>query len=428
MMDTKAFLAAWDAGPEAVDFDALVRAFQVAMDDGLQGRASSLEMIPAYVSIPDHIPSGEPVIVLDAGGTNFRTSLVSFDESGRAAISDWQKTAMPGIAREVSAPEFFSAFADQVERLIEKSDHIGFCFSYAARITENRDGVPLMFSKEIKAQEVIGKPVGKGLLDELARRGHDVSRKKLTVVNDTVATLLAGPSATGSDPISGYMGLILGTGTNMAYVEQNRNIGKIHQQTGSQCVNIESGNFDIAGGRLGSEIFASTKDPLHYHFEKMISGAYLGLQCWTLMRHAVIDGHLFSPESVGRLMEQERWTTIQVSKFLTDPATGLIGEALVNPADRARMLEIAQAVVEKAAKLTAACITASVLQSGAGIGKEKPVALNIDGTTYYQTKGLKEAVERYLQRYLEGRYRRFIRLLHVEDAPTIGAAIAGLSE
>lgn len=127
-------------------------------------------------------------------------------------------------------------------------------------------------------------------------------------------------------------------------------------------------------------------------------------------------------------MEQERWTTIQVSKFLTDPATGLIGEALVNPADKAKMLEIAQAVVEKAAKLTAACITASVLQSGAGIGKEKPVALNIDGTTYYQTKGLKEAVERYLQQYLEGRYRRFIRLLHVEDAPTIGAAIAGLSE
>jgi hypothetical protein len=35
-----------------------------------------------------------------------------------------------------------------------------------------------MFSKEIKAPEVIGKPVGKTLLEELARRGHDVSTRK----------------------------------------------------------------------------------------------------------------------------------------------------------------------------------------------------------------------------------------------------------
>ena len=426
-MDTKAFLSAWDAGPDAVDFDALVDDFRKAMDDGLQGRPSSLGMIPAYVSIPERIPRESPVIVLDAGGTNFRTSLVSLDGQGKAFISDWQKTSMPGIDREVSAAQFFSAFADLVERLIDKSDHIGFCFSYAARITEERDGVPLLFSKEIKAREVIGKPVGKGLLDELARRGHEVASKKVTVVNDTVATLLATPSVIPPECVSGYMGLILGTGTNMAYVAQNRHIGKLHLTEGSQCINMESGNYAIAGGRLDREIFSATKDPQHYHFEKMISGAYLGMQCWHLMRHAVLDGQLFSPESAKALLAQPQWTTIQLSKFLADPKGSSIGEVLATGKDRAVMSDLSRAVVEKAAKLTACGITATVLQSGAGTSPERPVALNIDGTTYYQTKGLKEACERYLQHFLQEKRARYVRMLRVEDAPTIGAAIAGLS-
>ena len=195
--------------------------------------SSSLQMIPTYVSADAEIVPGRSVIVMDAGGTNFRTCLVTFDEDKKPVISDFRKVGMPGVKEEVSAADFFSILADNIERLMGKSDRIGFCFSYAARITEDHDGVPIVFSKEIKAPEVIGKPLGKTLLAELARRGFDVSGMKVAVVNDTVATLLAAKAGC-PDWASSYIGFILGTGTNTAYIESNSRIGKIGLEEGKE--------------------------------------------------------------------------------------------------------------------------------------------------------------------------------------------------
>ncbi|MDD2395110.1 MAG: hexokinase, partial [Sphaerochaeta sp.] len=278
VQNTTAFLSKWGIEAASIDMKSLLATFLSEMEKGLENESgSSLKMIPTYTEVVSGLAKGEPVIVLDAGGTNFRTCLVTFDEQGLAHIEDFRKVSMPGVKEEVTAQQFFSTFADEVERLIDKSDKIGFCFSYAAAITEDHDGIPLVFSKEIKAPEVIGKKVGASLLSELARRGYDVSKKKVAVLNDTVATLLAGQGAPSDTDYSGYIGFILGTGTNTAYVERNSNISKLGLFDGkSQIINIESGNFDFCPGRLDREYFDSTKQPKQYHLEKMISGAYLG--------------------------------------------------------------------------------------------------------------------------------------------------------
>ena len=65
--------------------------------------------------------------------------MVTFDENLSPVISDFHKSRMPGIEREVSASEFFSVIADETERLIDLSDRIGFCFSYAAEILPDHD-------------------------------------------------------------------------------------------------------------------------------------------------------------------------------------------------------------------------------------------------------------------------------------------------
>ena len=41
-------------------------------------------------------------------------------------------------------------------------------------------------------------------------------------------------------------------------------------------INVESGNYDLTISPLDRKFFDTTKDPSIYHFEKMISGAYLG--------------------------------------------------------------------------------------------------------------------------------------------------------
>lgn len=427
---TDAFLAKWGMGSDSIDMEALLGKFRQEMESGLkQGGTSSLKMIPTYTQVEGEVKKGEPVIVIDAGGTNLRTCLVTFDENGIARIEDFKKTSMPGVREEVTAGQFFAVFANEVERLIDKSDRIGFCFSYAASITADHDGIPLVFSKEIKAPEVIGKPVGATLLAELAKRGYDVSKKRVSVLNDTVATLLAGKAAPSATPYSGYIGFILGTGTNTAYVESNANIGTVpYLQEGSQIINIESGNFDYCPGRLDEEFFASTKQPGQYHLEKMISGAYLGPMS-TLVINKAIEERLFSKTFAERFAKVQPINTTVMSNYLEMPFNkdyALVACVDGNEDDAKALWLILDSIIARAAKLTAANLAATVLKSGKGDDPRRPICINADGTTYYKTEYLKKYTEYYLHKYLQLDKKRYVEFVRIDDSPVIGAAIAGL--
>ena len=427
---SEAFLIRWGVSPSSIDMGQLLSQFKDEMEKGLEEDGkSSLQMIPTYTKVVDKVKKGQSVIVLDAGGTNFRTCLVSFDEQGKAHIEDFRKTAMPGVKEEVTAKQFFTTFADEVERLIDKSDYIGFCFSYAATITEDHDGIPIVFSKEIKAPEVIGQPVGANLLGELARRGYDVSKKKVAVLNDTVATLLAGTAASSEVEYSGYIGFILGTGTNTAYVEQNARIGKIRGHEGSQIINIESGNFDYCPGPLDRAFFESTKHPQQYHLEKMISGAYLGPLSNIVIGKAIEEG-LLSPTFAERFKRVAPINTTVMSNYLEMPFNkeyALVACCEGSEDDAIALWTIINSIIEKAGKLTAANLAATVLKSGAGRDPRRPVCINADGTTFYKTEYLKKYTEYYLHKHLQLERKRYYRFVRIDDSPTIGAAIAGLS-
>ena len=425
---TDAFLQKHMLCASQINENELLGYFQDQMDKGRKGVESSLQMIATYVSPDSKIEPGEKVIVLDAGGTNFRTCLVTFDDDKRPVISDFKKTGMPGVKEEVSAKQFFSILADNVERLIDESDKIGFCFSYAAEILENHDGVPLMFSKEIKAPEVIGMRLGESLLAELARRGHDVSNKHVSVVNDTVATLLAA-KAEYPENASAYIGFILGTGTNTAYSELNCNIAKIGKDNNDkQIINVESGCLKLDLGDLDQAFMQTTKDPNLYHFEKKISGAYLGGFAALVIDKAIEEGVL-SPEFAKRYCGIERLNTTRMSHYLEMPhnmdydlvrcVDGLEDDAIA-------LYKIIKTIIERAGKLTAINLTAAVLASGEGKNPRQPVIINADGTTFYKTAFLEFYTREYLDLILEKQNGRFFEIINVESSPTIGAAIAGL--
>jgi hexokinase len=427
---TEEFLHRWSVTADAIDMDTCCERFLAEMERGLNTRGDgTLAMIPTYTCADTAIQPGKSVIVLDAGGTNFRTCLVTFDDHAVPVISDFKKSGMPGVKTEVSAQAFFSALADDVERLIDKSDLIGFCFSYAAEITAGHDGIPLVFSKEIKAPEVIGMPVGRSLLEELARRGHDVSRKKVAVVNDTVATLLAGKAASRNTQYDGYIGFILGTGTNTAYVEDNLRIGKLPSALiGSQIINVESGNYDLVPGELDRRFINSTKSPAVYHFEKMISGAYLGSFAQVVLAQAISEG-LFSDVFANRFAQMEPLNTTRMSHYLEmphNPEYALVA-CLGSEEDATALYLILDAIIARAAKLTAVNLSAAVLKSGAGRNPRYPVCINADGTTYYKTENLQRYTELYLTEYLQHQRHRYVRFVRIDDSPVLGAAVAGLS-
>ena len=88
-------------------------AFTRDMEAGLSGGKSSLMMLPTYITGEGNAPAGEKVIVLDAGGTNFRVAVCRFTEDGGIAVEYFEKTRMPGSEQPVKATpkERVAAFA-----------------------------------------------------------------------------------------------------------------------------------------------------------------------------------------------------------------------------------------------------------------------------------------------------------------------------
>ena len=427
-ISAKEFIHINEIGPDSVDMQNCCNQFMDEMQRGLAGEKSPVAMLPTYISIQEELPVNEPVIVLDAGGTNFRTCTVSFDEKLQPVISNFNKNKMPGLEREVSANEFFTLIADYVQPVIHSSCKIGFCFSYPTEINPSRDGRLLFFSKEIKAPEVFGMQIGENLLKTLGKEaaGHITN---LTILNDTVATLLAAKAVTTGKKYSGYIGFILGTGTNTSYLESNRNITKVSglDLNGYQIINVESGGFGLKGSPLDQEFYATTENPEKYHFEKLISGAYLG-PCAEKVINAAINSGLFSNEFCKKFKTLGPIDTIIMDSFLHEPQNieGKLAWCCADDNDSEALYQLLDAIIERAGKLTAVNLSAAVLKADIGNHPAYPACINADGTTFYKTHNLKAYTEYYLHQFLGMEHGRYYEIIAVDNAPVLGAAIAGL--
>ena len=123
------FLKRYGMNPDTIDIDKECRGFIDEMDKGLK-EETSLKMLPSYISGEGEIPINERVIVMDAGGTNFRVASVYFNEDNKAVIEDFVQHPMPGSQGEITSDEFYDTVAEYLRPIIDRSSKIGFCFSY----------------------------------------------------------------------------------------------------------------------------------------------------------------------------------------------------------------------------------------------------------------------------------------------------------
>lgn len=403
----------------------LVSSFLSEMKNGLDGKKSSLLMLPTYIEAEGEVKVNDPVIAIDAGGTNFRVAKVYFDSNLKLVTDTVQNYKMPAVDEELSKKEFFDTFANYLEDYKTASEKIGFCFSYAAEIFPNKDGKLLEWSKEVKAPEVIGEMIGEQLLAAMG-----TPEKKLVLMNDTVSTLLAGKAATAKKTYDTFLGFILGTGTNTSYIEQNSNITKNPEldKEGSQIINIESGNFDkVPRTDIDIAFDNSTKNPGRYSFEKMFSGGYFGGLCTTALKIAAGEG-LFTGETQKRLNSLAELSTEEVNNFVsgTELAKNLLTTALISEEDRTNVAIIINGLIERAAKLVAANLASVILKTEKGKTSERPVLMTIEGTTFYKLNNFQTMVEDFLQKFLSGKNRRYYEIVEVENSSLLGAAIAAI--
>lgn len=408
-----------------LNIQALVDEFTSDMIKGLNGKASSLRMIPTYIEADNQFLTDVPVVAIDAGGTNFRTAVVKFNSNGKLEISDLMNAGMPGLDGEISKNEFFRIIAGYVKLNAEKSERIGFCFSYPTEILPNKDGILLQFCKEVQAPGVVGQLIGKNLLEALG-----MAEKQIVLLNDTVATLLAGKSASFGKNYDSFIGYILGTGTNACYIEKNSNILKKHDldQSKNQIINIESGNYGKAPQTDLDVIFdQTTVNPGEYKFEKMISGGYLGGLCLVTLKAAAKEG-IFSEETAVSILALNDLSSEEANRFLSNSisGSGLLNERIKIKTDNETARMIIESLISRAAKLVAGNLAAVILKTEKGKLPDRPILITVEGSIYYKLHNMQPQIANYLTEYLTGDRKRYIEFMEVKQSSLVGAALAAL--
>ena len=424
MESAEKFLAAHMIRAEDVSIQSMVDDFTSEMINGLNGLKSSLRMIPTYIEADNKFLTDTPVVAIDAGGTNFRAALVKIKGDGNLDISSVVNAGMPGLDCEISKSEFFEIIASKIKPLAEKCERIGFCFSYPTEILPDKDGRLLQFCKEVKAPGVVGQLIGRNLLETL-----EMPEKKIVLLNDTVATLLAGKSATFGKTYDTFIGYILGTGTNTCYIENNSNIGKLKDSdiTKSQIINIESGNYGNATQTDIDILFdQTTVNPGDYTFEKMISGGYLGGLCLTALKTASAEG-LFTVTTAEKIKSLNELTSEELNSFISRDISGSLSNCIDTPGDDEIVVAIIESIIHRAAKLVAGNLAAVILKTNKGRTPARPILITVEGSLYYKLLNMRYLIGMYLNEYLSGDKTRYIEFIEVRQSSLVGAALAALT-
>jgi len=367
---------------------------------------TEIKCIPTFIHPKKEEIKGNAT-VLDLGGTNFRAAVVAISET--AKVLRWAEQNIiemksPGFTRN----DLFRIQADTLKRVNAPGGPIGYCFSYPAKSLLNGDAELLTWTKGVQIQEMISAPVGRPLLQFL----NEQDKNKYTgikVLNDTITSLFAGLLFQNYDA---YIGIIVGTGTNMATFYSSENIPKlemIHNWKGETPVNLESGNFNPPHLTPYDKIVdEQTNNKGSQRFEKAISGMYLG----TILKA------VFPYENLKENLDASDLTHI-----------------INQPADyRENIVETAWNIYERSAMLVAASLAGLVKSLYTANPRIRKVQVLAEGSLFWSriTSGRSSYVDITNETLKEILHdpelpEINVRISHLENANLIGAAMAVLS-
>ncbi|KAJ9190261.1 hypothetical protein P3X46_001483 [Hevea brasiliensis] len=264
-------------------------AMLVEMHAGLASEGGSkLKMLISYV---DNLPTGDEnglFYALDLGGTNFRVLRVKLGgKDGRLVNQEFAEVPIPPNLMTGTSNALFDYIAAELAKFVAqegeelqsppgKMRELGFTFSFPVIQTSIASGTLVRWTKGFSIDDTVGQDVVVQLTKAMERQG--VHMHVSALVNDTVGTL-AGGKYFNKDVIAA---VILGTGTNAAYVECAQAIPKWHgalPESGEMVINMEWGNFRSSHLPLTDYDLAldvESLNPGEQIFEKIISGMYLG--------------------------------------------------------------------------------------------------------------------------------------------------------
>jgi hexokinase len=377
------------------------------VETGLQQEGTEIKCLPTYIH-----PKKDGILgnatVFDLGGTNFRVALVSVSDKTTITDSterDITEMKKKGFTRE----DLFNAQAKTISQLnIPKNTPIGYCFSYPAKSLTNGDAELINWTKGVNIEKMEGYPVGKPLLDYL-NKNTQAAFSAIKVVNDTITSLFAGLLNPGFDA---YIGLIVGTGTNMATFLPSDYIPKIKHLknwSGETPVNFESGNFNPPHlTPLDFEVDEKSDNKGDQRFEKAVSGMYLG--------------RVFRAAFPGEKLD-ENLSAVDMNRMMNNPLHY-----------KTEYVEVAYQIYERSAKLVAASIAGLVQNLHAANSSINKVQVLAEGSLFWsQIKtgrpSYSEIVDQQVNKLVKelGLPGVSVKIARMDNANLIGAAMAVLS-
>ncbi|MDR1556611.1 MAG: hexokinase [Tannerellaceae bacterium] len=387
----------------------IAQALQNRVGEGLTKDNQEVQCIPTFINPKTTDVEGQ-ALVLDLGGTNYRVASVNF-AGGKATIhpengfkEDLSVMKTPGFTEE----QLFEKQADLIKAIKRENESaIGYCFSYPAESLSDGDAKLLRWTKGVDIPAMVGKPIGKPLVDYLNAQ----SEPKFTgikVINDTVASLFAGLTRSDYD---GYIGLIVGTGTNMATFVPADKVSKLDKDTnveGLLPINLESGNFRPPYlTNVDGIVDALSDNKGAQRFEKAVSGMYLG----EILKAA------FPFDEFEKKFDAQKLTTI-----ISYPDI-----------HKEKHVQVARWIYERSAKLVAASLAGLTLVLVSHDASIKRIRLIAEGSLFWSEdlKGAnyKDIVAQTLRSLLDsfGYKDVSVDIDKMENANLIGSAIAALS-
>ena len=415
------FLVKHHMEPERIVPAELAGAMAEDMRRGLNGEKSSLPMIATYLSNDGTVPEGACAAVIDAGGTNFRSALVRFTRDGYQ-VEDLGRWKMPGIDKPCTWNEFIAFTADHIQHLMDRTDVIGFCFSYNAEITPDMDGKVKRIDKEVVISGCENQLVAASLKEELSRRG--IEGKKIVILNDTAAALLGGTVTLDKSAYSGFIGQISGTGTNTCTSVPREMIEKLGLKgSRGMLVNLESGMYNgIESGDFDLLLDRESNNPGDKDFEKKTAGVYLGELCRLMLLAAGEEGFI----SADSLEKARALGHIDSAVIDAWSAGDRLDEIAANPADGDFAQELSLSLFQRSARCMCVNLLAIALLIDAGKEADKPVCVCAEGSLVQRSHYYRPTLEKLLD--TEGREKLGLhfRLFVGSETTLPGSAAAAL--
>ncbi|XXG57356.1 hypothetical protein AAC387_Pa03g4530 [Persea americana] len=399
-------------------------AMTVEMHAGLASEGGSkLKMIITFV---DTLPTGDEkglFYALDLGGTNFRVLRVHLGgKEGHVGKQEFTEVSIPPRLMTGTSDELFDYIATELAKFVEA------------------EGTVVKWTKGFSIDDAVGEDVVAELTKAMERKGLDM--RVAALVNDTIGTLAGGRYYDNDVTIA----VILGTGTNAAYIERAHAIPKWHgllPKSGEMVINMEWGNFrssHLPITEYDQALDVESLNPGEQIFEKMISGMYLGDIVRRVLHRMAEEAAFFGDTVPPNLKVPFILRTPDVSAMHhdTSPDLRVVGSKLKdifgisNTSLKIRkvVVKLCDIVATRGARLAAAGILGIIKKQGRDTirdGEKQRTVIAMDGGLFEHYTKFSQCMEITLKELLGEGVAGTIVIEHANDGSGIGAALLAAS-